>query len=296
MDKFKVFATIVLAAIMTGCGAVGSVNSAIQQMREYYTRGVHLETAWSAAFAASEKVYSDGMQSILDQTPLANQCFTNTGAIKSALAGVYDQNGQMAPGQFSNAIAINQSYPDVTVCQKALTSLMTQIAAWRQTNTDAAKINLQYQAEFLNFMNDDVMKRFVTDFIQNHQAEFKSAGLPTSFLGFPTDNLHAELRDQEICNYYGSQQLSNPLYMASWNRALGTCQLKRQAAFEFMTRLLVTGQTVNRYNCGLDAGLNDKVSASCTVEAPAATQAPLAPTDPKQVTTKSAMTMTPVLR
>jgi hypothetical protein len=167
--------------------------------------------------------------------------------------------GNMDSKAFINALSLNETYPDTKVCQQATIDIQRSITLWRQGNLDIARKMLDVQRTYNNFLHDTVKNNLINDLVANHSDKLGGLGIDSKFIGFPTDQLFVVTKDLNICVIYNQDHAGDPMYIATSNRALGTCTLKRKAADEFMNRPFVSEETSNRIDSGVDAGAFDTV-------------------------------------
>lgn len=268
---------LIVLLTLAACGGPSRVTTRLQQVQQYYTDGVRLETSWTEVYADVEQTYSSGLLNVLDQNVLANECFVNVReVVDGVLVGTFDTgsdsegnpNGRLDQDAFINALALNETYPDLARCQDAKRDVMRQVSIWRQNNMDKLRTSQRLRREYTNFLNDDIKKRVINEAVETMSERFPQFGIPVDFIGFPTDNLQAETRDQGICVYYQQEGATNGNYVATWNPALRVCTLKRMAAYEYMSRLFISAEASQRFDCGQDAGAFAQTTDNCGVVEP----------------------------
>lgn len=280
---------LVLMLLLSACGggvidqAANKLTEVLSWGRDYYSRGVAQEKNITTLFRQYEQSMSTFRLGARDLITNNANCFKDVAATESAIADA-------ALGNQDEGALVNALSTDSVTGEQATSGCVEgnrQIADYVLTNRQAVQDN--YMATFSaaedymeytsSFPEIDVMNDLLQTYgdMNTLRKELKAQGIEvvgaTDFTWLPTANLWVSTTDKALCDYYTTGAFVNELmptmkskfenhpdalmglYESAWDSSLGECRLTRYAALKFMTRKVVSRDTNQIINTGVDEGI-----------------------------------------
>jgi len=263
MKKFEfrkiVFVLLIVALVLSACGRSkkeGMIKTGFNQAQEHWSSTVALEAGLTGQYRVIMTDVSTGYQAIKLKYPLVGECFTNSDTvIQNAVEGRYNSSaqtegetasrptGQIDTALMFNALVVNESYPDLSICQQMQADLGNEISRWNADKSDNFAVFWDMMREYDLHTQGELARSLTVDLLQVLANEAEKAGLTTvpSYI-YPTFQLKVDTRSQTICDYY----------QMNWNPALNNCTLIGQAAYEYMNRLFISPDVAAAFDAGED--------------------------------------------